>query len=531
MHDVLISGGGPVGLGLAIELGQHGIDVALVEKRLEPQQIPKGQNLTQRTMEHMQKWGVEKAIRDAKTIPKGIGLGGLTAYGSLLSGYHYDWFKRASVDRYYYTENERLPQYATERVMRARVAELPSVTTHYGSTVEMVEQDANSVTLTMSQLDHSLTDKIKGRYLVGCDGSHSLVRRQGGITEAQTDHDRLMVLVVFRSPAFFDLVKGFRDKQFFNVLNPELDGYWMFFGMVEWGQTMFFHAPVPANTNRGNFDFREMIWRAVGQEFALEMDYVGFWDLRISVAENYRADRIFLAGDSAHSHPPYGGYGVNTGFEDARNLGWKLAAALQGWGGEFLLDSYDAERRPVFNSTADDFIERFISDDRAFVRRYDPGKNRQEFEAAWSARAEGGSAAGILTFNPNYAGSPIIETVGNATPSAVGEHTFRALPGFHLSPCKLSDGRNLDTLLGDVFTHINLDGDEPASRQVQQAASNVGVPVKNVTIDCSSSRQTYGCSHILVRPDNYVAWSGDSVGDCAAVLGRSAGLAERRDTV
>ena len=96
MHEVLISGGGPVGLGLAIELGQRGHDICVVERNDTPPRIPKGQNLTQRTMEHLRAWGVEEAIRTAKTIPKGVGLGGLTAYGSLLSGYHYDWFKRGS---------------------------------------------------------------------------------------------------------------------------------------------------------------------------------------------------------------------------------------------------------------------------------------------------------------------------------------------------------------------------------------------------------------------------------------------------
>ncbi len=107
MYDVLISGGGPVGLGLAIELGQRGQSVALVERHLTPPRIPKGQNLTQRTMEHMRAWGVEDEIRAAKTIPRGVGLGGLTAYGSLFSGYHYDWFKRGSVSQYYAAENEQ----------------------------------------------------------------------------------------------------------------------------------------------------------------------------------------------------------------------------------------------------------------------------------------------------------------------------------------------------------------------------------------------------------------------------------------
>ena len=380
MYDVLISGGGPVGLGLAIELGRRGRSVAVVERHDTPPRIPKGQNLTQRTMEHMRAWGVEDAIRAAKTIPKGVGLGGLTAYGSLLSGYHFDWFKRASVARFYAAANERLPQYATEAVLRDRVCDLPGVEMLTGWTTSEVSQTADHASLTARSGNEIRV--LQGRYLVGCDGSRSTVRAAAGITETRNDHDRLMVLIVFTSPEFHDLTSRYQDKQFFKVLHPDLDGYWMFFGMVEWGKSFFFHAPVPPDANRDNFDFKALIRRAVGASFDLSLDYVGFWDLRIAQADRYRAGRILIAGDAAHSHPPYGGYGINTGFEDARNLGWKLDAVLSGWGGAALLDSYHAERHPVFASTARDFIERFIEEDRALVRTHDPETDPAEVSNA-----------------------------------------------------------------------------------------------------------------------------------------------------
>ncbi|MGI9401079.1 MAG: FAD-dependent monooxygenase, partial [Rhizobiaceae bacterium] len=262
MHDVLISGGGPVGLGLAIELAGRGIDVAVVERSTKPSPIPKGQNLTQRTMEHMQVWGVEEEIRAAKTIPKGVGLGGLTAFGSLLSGYHYDWFKRAAVRPYYYADNERLPQYGTENVLREQARSFSNIDIHYGWKTEEAGQNADSTWITANKGNETI--KLTGRYLIGCDGSRSLIRHSANITETYNDHDRLMVLIVFESPEFFKLVEQFEDKQFYNVLHPDLDGYWMFFGMVEWGKSFFFHAPVPAGTNRENFDFKALIHRAVG---------------------------------------------------------------------------------------------------------------------------------------------------------------------------------------------------------------------------------------------------------------------------
>jgi 2-polyprenyl-6-methoxyphenol hydroxylase-like FAD-dependent oxidoreductase len=130
--------------------------------------------------------------------------------------------------------------------------------------------------------------------------------------------------------------------------------------------------------------------KAVGAEFDIEFDHIGFWDLRIAVATKYRNNRVFIAGDAAHSHPPYGGYGINNGLEDVRNLGWKLAAALNGWGTESLLGSFSTERQAVFASTTKDFIGRMIRDDRAFLDAYDPEKDKAAFETAWSDRASGG---------------------------------------------------------------------------------------------------------------------------------------------
>ena len=122
--QVLIVGGGPVGLGLAIELGQRGIGCILVERYVSPQPIPKGQNLTQRTLEHFHFWGAEQALRAARTIPRDHGIGGITAYRTLLGGYHYDWMQRELVRPFYFTDNERLPQYQTEAVLRHRVSQL-----------------------------------------------------------------------------------------------------------------------------------------------------------------------------------------------------------------------------------------------------------------------------------------------------------------------------------------------------------------------------------------------------------------------
>jgi len=401
---VLINGGGPVGTGLAIELGQRGMTVALVERYPNPQPVPKGQNLTQRTMEHFQVWGCEDELRQAHPIPKGGGIGGMTCYRTLLTDHHYDWLNRAQVSDYYACANARLPQYATEAVLRARVAQLDTVDVFYGWQGDAFHQDSESVTLEVSERHSSGSKSPKGSYLVGCDGSKSLIRTQSGISETFSEHDKLMALLVFRSEELDQLLKRYPGKAFYNVLHPDFEGYWQFFGRVDHGLSWFFHAPVPLGTTAENFDFRAMLTRAVGTEFAFEIDYIGFWDLRVAVADTYQAGRVFVAGDAAHSHPPYGGYGINLGFEDARNLGWKLAATLQGWGGPALLESYSKERQPVFASTADEFIENFITEDRAFLANHRP--TDEGFAELWQGRNKG--ADEVMAFEPNYAGSPII---------------------------------------------------------------------------------------------------------------------------
>src|SRR5919204_1769539 len=394
--QVVVVGGGPVGMALAVELGRRGIHVAVVERHRTPQRIPKGQSLTQRTLEHFYFWGIEDQLRAARVLPPGYPIGSLTAYGNLMSDYWFGPDTRERVLPYYFTKNERLPQYLTEEVLRTRAKDFPNVRTIFGQTARTIEQNDTTATVTIADETWPYEEQVlEADYVVGCDGARSTVREQLGIDRGGADFDQRMVLAVFRSRELHEGLKRFPECTTYRVLHPDLKGYWQFFGRIDVGEGFFFHAPVPADTTTSNFDFHGLLQSVAGFKFACEFDHVGFWDLRVAVADTYQVDRVFIAGDAAHSHPPYGGFGLNNGLEDVANLGWKLAAKLAGWGSDALLRSYSEERRPIFQETAEDFIAARIRADGDFLARYNPERDRTEFERAWKARESDSGARAL----------------------------------------------------------------------------------------------------------------------------------------
>jgi 4-hydroxyisophthalate hydroxylase len=521
-YDVVIAGGGPVGLATAIALGQRGVRCLVVERYPQPSPIPRGQNLTQRTLEHFHFWGIEKELRAARTIPASFGMGGMTAYGKLLGDDHYDWMRRELVRPFYFTDNERLPQYATEAVLRRRATDLPTVETLFGWSADDVVQDADGVTLTLRARADDSVRQVRCAYAIGADGSRSVVRERAGISSTSRDHDRVMVLLVFRSPELHELLKRYPGKSFFCVLDPALGGYWKFLGRVDLGTTFFFHAPVPAGSTRDSLDCQALLEGAIGAPFNADIEHFGLWDLRVAIADTYRGGRVFIAGDAAHSHPPYGGYGINTGFEDAVNLAWKLDATLKGWAGPNLLDSYSAERQPVFVSTAQDFIEKSIEVDRAFLATQDPTRDRADFDAAWAARASGATGE-VQSFEPHYEGSPVVFGPANGVSSACGNHRHEARAGHHLSPVTLSNGQNVYDVLAGDFTLLAFGADTAHVALFEAAAERRTIPLRVIRDDAGGERGRLNAKLTLVRPDQYVAWSGDAADDIDLIFKRAIG--------
>ncbi len=522
-YQVIVVGGGPVGVALALDLGLRSISCALVESRAALHRIPKGQNLTQRTLEHFYFWGIEQELRSARLMPRGAPIGEITAYGDLMTEYWHAPAGREVVRPYYFRDNERLPQYQMEAVLRAKLATVDEVDARFGSTAKSVAQDAFGVSVSIIEEDGPGSATLTADYLVGCDGPRSLVRTQAGIARSGTDFDQLMVLVVFRSREFHEKLKRFPQRSVYRVMHPDFNGYWQFFGRIDVGEQFFFHAPIARETVREGFDFAGPLRKAAGFDFACEFDHVGFWDLKNAVAETYRAGRLFIAGDAAHSHPPYGGFGLNNGLEDSINLGWKLAAVLEGWGGEGLLASYSAERSPVFRDVAEDFIAKRIAKDADFLERFNPERDRAAFEQAWAAReTEAGNRA--QSYEPNYEGSPVVFGPRGGVTTAHGKHSMEARAGHHLSPQPLSSGRNVFEALGRCFTLLAFDAPAPAVGSIRQAAKSLAIPLAVIEDSFRGGREVYGHRFILVRPDQFIAWTGDAApADATALLRKAVG--------
>ncbi|HXW44845.1 MAG TPA: FAD-dependent monooxygenase [Streptosporangiaceae bacterium] len=522
--SVVVVGGGPVGLGLAAALGTARIPTVLVERSHEVSAIPKGQNLTARSLEHFYFWDCADQLRAARLLPPGFPIGGITAYESLASQYWYAPPGRETVGDFYFQRAERLPQYLTETVLRNRVAALDCVTGMFGWSATDVCLGDDHVRVT-AVADTGQAREIRAAFVVGCDGVRSLVRDQAGITSTGTDLGQRMVLAVFRSDALNRGLERFPSRTTYRVLHPEQRGYWRFFGRVDPAQTWFFHAPVPADATATTLDIHAIVEQAAGFAVGCEFEYVGLWDMRVDIADTYRHGRAFLAGDAAHSHPPYGAHGLNTGLEDAVNLGWKLAAVLRGWAPQRLLDSYPAERRPIAAETAQAIIDG-IEADRAFLERYSPSGDLGEFERAWGGRTTGETPT--ASYEPHYEGSPIVSGPAGSRCSIRGQHAVEARAGHHLAPALLSSGHNVFSELGRDYTLIALTADVAPVAAFQRAADAMTMPLHVIVDTADGGRAAYQRRFILVRPDQHVAWAADQPpADPADLLRRAAGRAAR----
>ena len=293
---------------------------------------------------------------------------------------------------------------------------------------------------------------------------------------------------------------------------------------------MTLHGGAKAHGAPGSVDHKGVLTRIVGCEFPYELISVSPWVRRKLVTAAYRHGRVFLAGDCAHQNTPTGGYGMNTGLGDAVDLGWKLAAAMQGWAGEQLLDAYDAERRPVALRNVEEATRNFQL--RSFAAIPEMVEATPAGEAARKKLGDeilGNTARELLSdgiaMGYRYDASPIVCADGSAAPpSSVTDYVQTSFPGARAPHAGLGDGRSTLDLFGRSFVMLRLGRDAPDGGPLERAAKIRKVPVETVSLDDPGVRTTYERRLVLVRPDGHVAWRGDALPtDAGAVIARVSG--------
>jgi len=527
--DVLIAGGGPVGLTLAIELGQLGIRCELVDKRPRPGRLPKMERCNARTMEHFRRMGIADRVRAAglpADVPMDVFIcaGDLTrpplvhhAYPSV--GALKETGRQVNDGSMPLEPYQLISQYTLEPLLRQVAETTPGVTVWFGCELTGFSQDADGVTATVRSIAGQ-ERTVRASYLIGCDGAGSTVRRQLGI-ELRGESLLTLRQALFHCPDLFARIPIGKGRHYHFA-----DDQASFLIVQDDTRHFSLHATVDSDAQMPT-----LFEALAGMPVVYETLYVGQWTQRLMLADRYRDGRVFLAGDAAHLVIPTGGLGMNTGVGDAVDLAWKLAGTLHGWGGPRLLESYEAERRSIG--------ARNVAASRKASR------GRRTWRAAWRPEITADSDAGArarselakiadreqrwsndllgIELGYRYANSPLVAPEHGEGPDPDSfSYTPTTWPGARLPHIWLDDGTAIADHLGRCFTVLHAPGAETPARELAQALDRTGAPSAIFEVRSAAARAVYE-DHplILVRPDLHVVWRGHDKGpgpdDLAAV--------------
>lgn len=515
--SVVIVGSGPVGLAMAGDLGSRGVPCLLVEQSDGTIIQPKMDMVGVRTMEFCRRWGLLDAVRDA---PYPRDLRQDCVWGTSITGYEFGRERFAARGDEQPApgspqKRERVPQDMFDPILFDFARRQPGVTIRHLCRLISFDERADGVAVTLADLVTGEQKVVQAHYLVGCDGGASTVRSQLGITLSGHPVLTYTTNVIFRSPA----LKTLHDKgQFYRFIAFDERGMWATIVAINGRDN--YRVSIVGNDQPRRFtesEIRDAVRKIVGVDFDFEILSIMPWVRRLLVADQYGTARVFIAGDAAHMFSPTGGFGMNTGIQDAVDLAWKLDAVLKGWGGRYLLKSYEIERRPVGirNITeAGGNLGRMVmpkADPLVFAAGPAGDAARAEFGRRYTnaMRREWFSTGIHLGYR--YENSPIVVPDGTPEPPddpAIFVETSR--PG-HRAPhvWLTADGRSTLDLFGDGFVMMRLGDDAPDSGAFVAAAAALGVPVTVFESSQPDLVHVYEKPLVLVRPDGHVAWRGD----------------------
>lgn len=521
---ILIVGAGPVGLALAGDLAWRGVASTVIEKTDGAITQPKMDLLGPRTMEFCRRWGIHQDVVDCPYNPHhpqdNVWLESFTGYEfgreAFPSPHDEQPPPQSPVKR------ERCPQDMFDPILRRWVERQPLAQLRYETELLAFEERADGVHARVR--DARGEHEIVCDHLVGCDGGSSVVRQALGIEMRGKPVLTYTTNAIFRCRDFWSLhqtPKGYR----FILIGPE--GTWGTIVAID-GHDRFRFSAVGDGTKRtlGEDEMRAMITRAMGKPFDFEILSIAPWVRRELVAESYGWGRVFIAGDAAHLNSPTGAFGMNTGMQDAVNLGWKLAARVQGWGGDKLLASYEPERKPVALRNVEEASEnlrRMIStraklDPLVFAKGPEGDEARAVFGAAYTEMMKREWFTLHIHLGYRYTGSPIIVSDGTQAPDDPPMvYTQDATPGSRAPHVWLRPGVSTLDLFGRAFALLRFESsvDVTAFRAAAQAQD---VPLDVTDIDHEAAASLYAAPLVLVRPDGMVAWRGSDAHEAARIL-------------
>jgi 2-polyprenyl-6-methoxyphenol hydroxylase-like FAD-dependent oxidoreductase len=532
---VLVIGGGPVGLALAGDLGWRGIACTLVEQSDGSIYQPRMDLVGVRTMEFCRRWGLVPAV-EGSPYPRDYAQDNI--YLTSLTGYElgrerFPGIGQAPPPKESPQRRERCPQNMFDPILRAFAASQNNVALRYRTQFVAFTQDADRVRAVVENADTGAREEILARTIVGCDGARSFVRETLGIAMQGNPVLTHTTNVIFRCPHLLSLHdKGKAYRHIF--IGPE--GTWATIvainGRDEWRFSIIGGSEQRDYTTD---DIKAAIRRAVGRDFEFEILSVLPWVRRELVAERYRGGRGFIAGDAAHVMSPTGGFGMNTGIQDVVDLSWKLAATIEGWGGDGLLDSYGIERQPIGTrnvTEASGNLRRMLSvpphpdllDDTAqgAATRAKVGREFSE-----TMRREWFTLGAHLGYR--YENSPICWPDGTAAPpDDPRAYVPTARPGHRAPHAFLADGRSTLDLFGRGFALLGFGTEAAEAAPVLEAARHRHLPLTFTAIAEPHIAALYERRFVLVRPDGHVAWRGDRMPeDALCVIDVVRGAASR----